>query len=82
MAEVSMKGSGERTFSDAQGQYVLAGIEPIELKNGASVGGRPAITERTVRVSAQGYSDASKQVALNEAGALKTLDFELVREAG
>ena len=82
MAEVRMKGSGERTFSDGQGHYVLAGIEPVKPTDGASAGGRPAISERTVLVFAQGYRPASKLVALNEAGALKTLNFELVREGG
>jgi hypothetical protein len=82
MAEVRVKGSGERTFSDAQGQYVLAGVEPVKPKNGTSAGGRPPITERTVLVFAQGYRPASKPVALHEAGTMKTLNFELVREAG
>jgi hypothetical protein len=79
MAEVRMKGSGERAFSDVQGQYVLAGVEPIELKK---PGARGVITKRTVQVFAQGYRPASKQVAINKAGALETLNFELVREAG
>lgn len=82
MAEVRVKGSGERTFSDVQGQYVLSGIEPAVVKNGASAGSGPPITKRTVLVFAQGYRSASKHVALNEAGAVETLDFELVREAG
>lgn len=82
MAKVRMKGSGEGTFSDARGEYVLAGIEPIEVKPGPSTGTRPLITKRTVLVFAQGYRPASKQVAINEAGATRSLDFELVREAG
>jgi hypothetical protein len=67
MAEVRVKGSGERAFSDAEGHYVLAGLEP---------------GKRTVLAFAQGYRPASKQAAINEAGALETLNFELVREAG
>ena len=82
MAEVRMKGSGERTFSDGQGQYVLAGIEPIEIKKRGASKARSVITERTVLVFAQGYRPASKPVALNEVGAIKTLNFELVRESG
>jgi hypothetical protein len=82
MAEVRVKGSGERTFSDVKGEYVLAGIEPIELKTSSSPGAGPRITKRTIVVFAQGYRPASKQVAINEAGALETLNFELGREAG
>jgi hypothetical protein len=80
MAEVRMKGSGERTFSDAQGHYVLAGIEPIKLKKGTSAGASPAKTEppaRTVQVFAQGYQPTAKPVALNKAGDSKPLNFEL-----
>ena len=82
MAEVRMKGSGERAFSDGQGQYVLSGVEPIELKKGVASKARPGVTERTVLVFAQGYRPASKPVALNEVGTIKTLNFELVRESG
>jgi hypothetical protein len=66
LAEVRVKGSGERVFSDAQGQYVLAGIEP---------------GKRTVMVFAQGYQPASHPVLLGQSGALETLNFALVREA-
>ncbi|MGD9101251.1 MAG: carboxypeptidase regulatory-like domain-containing protein [Anaerolineae bacterium] len=62
MAEVRVKGSGERTFSDGQGQYLLAGLE-----TGA----------RTVLVSAQGYQPASQAVSLNQAGVEQTLNFAL-----
>lgn len=67
MAEVRVKGSGERAFSDAQGQYVLAGIEP---------------GKRTVLVFAQGYRPASQPVTLEHPGALGTLNFALAREGG
>ncbi|MGA7412016.1 MAG: carboxypeptidase regulatory-like domain-containing protein [Bryobacteraceae bacterium] len=67
MAEVRIKGSGERVFSDAQGQYVLAGIEP---------------GNRTVLVYAQGYKPASHPVKLKEPGAIETVNFALVPEAG
>ena len=78
MAEVRVKGSGERAFSDAQGQYVLAGIEP---------------GKRTVLVFAQGYRqpdpnkpraapEAEKIVPLEKPGIVETANFTLVREAG
>jgi hypothetical protein len=67
MAEVRVKGSGERAFSDTQGHYVLAGIEP---------------GKRTIIVFAQGYQPASHPVLLGQPGALETLNFALVREAG
>jgi hypothetical protein len=64
MAEVRVKGSGERAFSDAQGQYLLVGVEA-----GA----------RTVLVSAQGFQPAAQSVALNQAGASQTLDVALTK---
>jgi hypothetical protein len=66
MAEVRVKGSGERTFSDAKGEYVLAGIEP----------GR-----RRIQVSAQGYKPAEEKVQLKAPGDSCTLNFVLVRTA-
>jgi len=86
MAEVRVKNSRERTFSDAQGEYVLSAIEPIMPQNDATrapgteaVRGRSRITRRTVLVFAQGYQPASQEVALNKPGDQKTLDFRLVR---
>jgi hypothetical protein len=67
MAEVRIKGSGERAFCDAQGQYLLPGVEP-----GA----------RVVQVFAQGYRPAAKSVTVKHPGALETVNFTLVREAG
>jgi Carboxypeptidase regulatory-like domain len=64
LAEVRVKGSGERAFSDAQGQYLLAGVE-------AGV--------RTVFVSAQGFQPATQTVTLNQPGAAQTLDVALTR---
>ena len=64
MAEVRVKGSGERTFSDAQGQYMLAAVE-------AGV--------RTVIVSAQGFQPSTQTVTLNQPGAAQTLDVALTR---
>jgi hypothetical protein len=64
LAEVRVKGSGERAFSDKQGEYLVSGIE---------------IGERTVEIRAQGYQKASKAIQFNddEIGAVKTLDFAL-----
>jgi hypothetical protein len=65
MAEVRMKGSGERTFSDVHGQYSLSAVEP---------------GKRTVMVLAQGFGPASQVVSVPEPGALETLNFNLARE--
>lgn len=65
MAEVRVRGSGESTFSNPLGQYVLAGIEP----------GR-----RTILVAAQGYRPVAKPVTITGPGALATLNFALARE--
>jgi len=67
MAEVRIKGSGERTFSDAQGQYVLTAIEP---------------GTRTVQVTAQGYKPSFHVVKLPQAGATETVNVVLARDAG
>jgi CarboxypepD_reg-like domain/Carboxypeptidase regulatory-like domain len=65
MAEVRLKGSGERVFSDAQGQYVLAGIEP---------------GNRTILVHLRGYKPASHTVGVEGAGSSQTIDFTLLPE--
>jgi hypothetical protein len=67
MAEVRVKGSGERTFSDAQGQYVLAALEP---------------GKRTVLAFAQGYTQSEKTVDLRGPGASETLNFEFAGQNG
>jgi hypothetical protein len=67
LARVRVKGSGERGFTDAQGQYTVAGIEP---------------GKRTLLVSAQGYRTESQAFTLQEAGASHTLNFTLTRENG
>lgn len=66
MAEIRVKGSGERVFSDAQGQYVLAGVEP---------------GKRTILAAAQGYRPVAKPVTIEQPGELATVNFALVREA-
>jgi hypothetical protein len=61
MAQVQVKGSGERVFSDLQGEYKLTAIEP---------------GSRTLQVFAQGYRPAS-EVLLIVPGEIKTQDFDL-----
>jgi len=53
MAEISLRGSGERTFTDKEGSYSLLGVE---------------IGDRLVQVLAQGYKPASQMVTLVKAG--------------
>jgi hypothetical protein len=65
MAEVRIKGSGERVFSDIDGRYVLSGIER---------------GNRTVLVYAQGFKKAFDTVKLNKPGAIETKDFDLLPE--
>ncbi len=60
MAEVLIQGIGERTFSDGEGQYLLAGLE---------------IGQRTVVISAQGYQQISHTVQFSQAGEELTSDF-------
>jgi hypothetical protein len=67
LAEVRVEGSGERTFTDVQGQYVITGIEP---------------GKRVLVVSAQGYRDKTQSVTLANPGASQPLDFTLTRESG
>lgn len=62
LAEVRVKGSGERAFSDVEGKYLLAGLEK---------------GERTVLVSAQGFKTKSHNVTLGQAGSVQTLDVTL-----
>jgi hypothetical protein len=69
MAEVWCKGSGERTFTDAQGQYTLAGIQPNKRQ------------ERTLLVRARGYRDESMKVLIDKPGDCKKVpDVSLVAE--
>ena len=62
MAEVWIKGGGEATFTDAQGLYVLAGVEP---------------GQRTVRVRANGLAAAEARVTLSGPGQSATTNFSL-----
>ena len=61
MAEVRIRGSGERAFSDGGGRYLLAALEA---------------GERTVVVSASGHETATRTVQLNQ-GDLSELDVVL-----
>jgi Carboxypeptidase regulatory-like domain len=64
MAQVRVKGSGEKTFSDAKGHYLLAGVEP---------------GDRSVQALAQGYRPAVQRVSLKMAGGAGTLNFSLTK---
>lgn len=61
LARVQIRGSGERTFSDENGNYTLSGIEP---------------GMRTVQVDAQGYQLTSEDVQL-AAGVASSKNFQL-----
>jgi hypothetical protein len=65
MAEVRLKGSGEYTYTDGQGQYSLTRIES---------------GKRTILVVAQGYKIKVQPVTLEKPGASQVADFSLVRE--
>jgi hypothetical protein len=63
MAEMRMQGSGECAFTDAQGRYLLAGLET---------------GTRTVIVSARGYQPESTAVLLSPAGIERVVNITLV----
>jgi hypothetical protein len=62
LAEVLVQGSGERTFSDSQGNYLLAGLEA---------------GTRAVQVSAQGYKVNTSRVQFTQAGEQQTVNVAL-----
>lgn len=64
LAQVRVKGSGESTFTDVQGNYLLAGIE-----RGA----------RTIQVFSQNYALAEKVAKLQSPGSVVELNFTLAR---
>jgi hypothetical protein len=71
LAEVRVQGSGERTFTDAQGQYMVAGIQPN------------ARAKRRLLVQARGYRTERLEVMIDEPGACKKIeDIRLTREGG
>jgi len=65
LAEVTIQGSGERAFSDAQGNYLLTALEA---------------GTRTVVISARGYQAAASTVRLVSPGAEQRLDVALEPE--
>lgn len=71
LAEVRIKGSGEKAFTDAEGQYTISGILPNERR------------KRTLQVRARGYRDQSIEVMIDKPGTCKKIeDIRLVREGG
>lgn len=62
MARIGVKGSGESTFSDKEGNYRLIGLE---------------VGTRTVQVVVKGYQTDVSTVALGPAGAEQTLNVTL-----
>ena len=62
MAEVRVQGSGESTRSDAQGNYVLSGVEA---------------GSRRIAISARGFQNVSETVALGQPGTVVTRDVTL-----
>ncbi len=62
MAEVRVKGSGEQTFTDAQGQYILSGLEA---------------GSRTVIVSARGFQPVTQTVTFGQPGAVQQVNITL-----
>ena len=63
MAQVRVNGSGERTYSNGQGRYLLTGLE---------------VGNRKVSVSAQGFQPVTQAMTLGAAGDERTLNFSLV----
>lgn len=66
LAEVRMKASGERTFSDAQGDFVLSPIQPSKNK-------------RVLQAFAQGYEPAEAEIAITDVGKAYHEDLKLKR---
>jgi hypothetical protein len=71
LAEVRVQGSGERAFTDAQGQYTVAGVQPNQH------------AKRRLLVNARGYRAVHLEVMIDEPGACKKIeDIKLSREGG
>lgn len=71
LAEVRIQGSGERAFTDAEGQYMVAGIQPNER------------AKRRLLVNARGYRTVHLEVMIDEPGFCKKVDdIKLSREGG
>jgi len=70
MAEIRIRGCDERTFSDAQGQFTITGIQPNARK-------------RTLQVRAKGYRDQLVEVLIDKPGACAEVKgIRLVRDGG
>lgn len=71
LAEVRVQGSGERAFTDAQGQYTVAGVQPNQH------------AKRRLLVNARGYRAVHLEVMIDEPGTCKKIeDIKLSREGG
>ncbi len=71
LAEVRVQGSGERAFTDVQGHYTVAGVQPNQR------------AKRRLLVSARGYRTEHLEVMVDEPGACKKIeDIKLSREGG
>jgi carboxypeptidase family protein len=71
LAEVRVQGSGERAFTDGQGHYTVAGVQPNQR------------AKRRLLVSARGYRTEHLEVMVDEPGACKKIeDIKLSREGG
>ncbi|MBI9044435.1 MAG: carboxypeptidase regulatory-like domain-containing protein [Anaerolineaceae bacterium] len=66
MAEIKLKGSGEQTFSDGAGEYLLSGVE--------------AGKNRTLLISARGYRTTSQPVDFSSTGVIKIMNIKLDKE--
>lgn len=62
LAEVRVQGSGESAWSDAQGNYVLRGVEA---------------GSRRITVSARGFQKVSQNVTIGQPGAVASRDVTL-----
>jgi hypothetical protein len=64
MADVRVQGSGESAFSDNEGKYAIAGMEPGKA--------------RRLLVLAQGFQLAQKPLVIEAAGTAVTVNFDLL----
>ncbi len=62
MAAILVRGSGERTYTDSAGDYLLAGLE---------------IGQRTVIITPRGYQPREQSVTFSAAGAEQILNVTL-----
>ncbi len=81
MAELRIEGSGERTFSDSDGHYLLAGLEAGRPPADASTPPADAVSRR-LRIRARGFVERTEEVLLRP-GELETIDrtLKLIKRA-